>query len=332
MGVRPLPAHRHRVVALLRPPQGVFELGCVDEVFGTHRPGLPQHYALTVCTEVPGPIRTSAGYELVVTEGLDALADADTIIVPGWRPVDATLSPAAMAALLAAHERGARLASICSGAFALAQTGLLDGRIATTHWASAAELAARFPRVGIDPGVLYVDHGDLATSAGAGAGIDLCLHLVHRDFGAAYAASVARHMVLPPHREGGQAQYAAAPVAPPPQQSLAGLLDWVTDRLHEPVTVEDMAAHLHFSGRTLARRFTEQLATSPGRWLLGQRINAARVLLETTDLSVEAIAARVGLVSATNLRRRFHRALLTTPATYRRTFRSSGVSGASLGS
>ncbi|HEX3783730.1 MAG TPA: helix-turn-helix domain-containing protein [Pseudonocardiaceae bacterium] len=332
MAVRPPPDRPHRVVALVRAPQGAFELGCVDEVFGTHWPDLPQHYTLTVCTEVPGPVRTSTGYELLVTEGLDAFASADTIIVPGWRPVDAPLSSAAKAALLAAHARGARLASICAGAFALAQTGLLDGRTATTHWARAAELAARFPRIGVDPDVLYVDHGDLATSAGAGAGIDLCLHLVHCDFGAAYAASVARHMVLPPHREGGQAQYAAASVAPPPQQSLAGLLDWVTGRLHEPVTVEDMAAHLHLSGRTLARRFTEQLGTSPGQWLLGQRINAARVLLETSDLSVEAIAARVGLVSATNLRRRFHRALRTTPAAYRRSFRPSGVGRASLGS
>ncbi|WP_079124387.1 GlxA family transcriptional regulator [Streptomyces sp. NBRC 110611] len=320
----------HRVVALVHPPQGPFELGCAVEVFGTRRAGLPSLYDFTVCTEVPGPVRTTAGYDMLVAEGLSALASADTVVIPGWIPPDEPLSPAVREALLAAHGNGARLVTLCSGVFALAQTGLLDGRRATTHWARAAGLAARFPRVRVDPGVLYIDHGDVATSAGAAAGVDLCLHLVRTDHGAAHAARVARHMVMPPHREGGQAQYAAPPPADPVgparamDQSLAPLLEWVSGRLPEPVSVEAMAGHLRVSERTLARRFADQLGTSPGQWLLGRRIDAARTLLEETDLPVEAIAVRVGLSSATNLRRRFQRALGTTPAGYRRTFRTAG--------
>ncbi|MFE1773877.1 GlxA family transcriptional regulator [Streptomyces sp. NPDC059008] len=321
----------HRVVVLVHAPQGPFELGCAAEVFGTRRAGLPVHYDFTVCTEVPGPVRTTAGYDMLVTEGLGALETADTVVIAGWIPQDEPLTPAVREALLGARRNGARLVTICSGVFALAQTGLLDGRRATTHWARAAELAARFPRVRVDPGVLYIDHGDVATSAGAAAGVDLCLHLVRSDHGAAHAARIARHMVMPPHREGGQAQYAA----PSPgdridpalamDRSLAPLLDWVAGRLPEPLSVEDMAGRLRVSSRTLARRFAEQLGTSPGQWLLGRRINAARTLLEETDLPVEAIAVRVGLSSATNLRRRFQQALHTTPAAYRRAFRTTGA-------
>lgn len=311
----------HRVVALVSPPQAPFELGCAVEVFGTARPELPDRYDFRVCAHRPGPVPTTAGYAMVVENGLTALASADTVVIPGWLPPTAEVPPPVLRALRRAHARGARLVSICSGAFALAQTGLLDGRRATTHWARTDELAVRFPRVQVDPDVLYVDHGDIATSAGAGAGIDLCLHLARRDHGAAYAAHLARHMVLPPHREGGQAQYAAVPPQPEPRDSLAGLLEWAHERLAEPITVEDMAAYLRTSPRTLARRFAE-LGTTPGRWLRTQRVNAARALLEETDLPVDAIAARVGLSSATNLRRRFHSALRTTPAAYRRAFRA----------
>jgi AraC family transcriptional activator FtrA len=179
----------------------------------------------------------------------------------------------------------------------------------------------RFPLVQVDPDVLYVDHGDVATSAGAGAGLDLCLQLARTDHGVAYAAEIARQLVMPPHREGGQAQYATRPVAP--RESLAPLLDWVTERLAEPIGIDAMARQLRMSSRTLARRFAEQLGVSPGQWLLTQRIDAARVLLEQTDLPVETVATRVGLASATNLRRRFHHAVHTTPAAYRRTFRTS---------
>jgi AraC family transcriptional activator FtrA len=294
----------------------------VAEVFGTPREGLPGRYDFLVCTEYPGEVTTTAGYTMWVSAGLEALATADTVVIPGWLPFTAEVSPAVLEALRAAAARGVRLVSICTGAFALAQTGLLDGRTATTHWARTGELRARFPRVQVDPGVLYVDHGDIATSAGAGAGIDLCLHLVRSDHGASYASELARHMVMPPHREGGQAQFVPAPVTPHATgESVAALLHWSIAHLDRPITLSDLAGRAGVSPRTLARRFEDQLGTSPGRWLLTQRVTAARRLLEETDLPVEAIAARVGLTSATNLRRRFHTLLGTTPAAYRRAFR-----------
>lgn len=224
----------HRVAALVHAPQSTFELACAAEVFGIERRGLPTRYSFDVCAEQPGPVATRAGYAMLVTEGLDALDGADTVIVPGWLPTDETPSPAVVRALRRAHERGARVITICSGAFALAHTGLLDGRSATTHWALASEFAARFPAVRLDPDVLYVDHGDVATSAGAGAGVDLCLHLVRTDQGAGYAAHVARNMVMPPHREGGQLQFSTPPHPAQIDGSLAPLLEWATGRLDEP--------------------------------------------------------------------------------------------------
>ncbi|MEV2273495.1 helix-turn-helix domain-containing protein [Nonomuraea africana] len=312
--------HRHRVVALALPPQSTFELACAAEVFGVSRPGLPSRYEFTVCAERPGPVPTLAGYDMGVGEGLAAMESADTIVIPGWQRPEEPVAPAVLGALRRAHKRGARLVSICSGAFLLAQAGLLDRRRATTHWRMAADLAARFPEVEVDPDVLYVDLGDIATSAGTAAGIDLCLHLVRGDQGAAYAAQVARHMVMPPHREGGQLQYAAPAAEGRRPDSLAPLLDWAAERLHEPLDLDALAVQAGVSARTLARRFAEQLGVSPGRWLLAQRIAAAQALLEETDLPVETIATRVGLSSAANLRRRFHRALRTTPAAYRRAF------------
>ncbi|MGW1976139.1 helix-turn-helix domain-containing protein [Streptomyces sp. NPDC001889] len=312
----------HRVVALVHPPQSTFELACAAEVFGIERPGLPVRYAFGVCAEHPGPVPTPAGYDMLVTDGLDALDRADTVVVPGWLPIGEPPSPAVLRALLRAHARGARVVSICSGAAVPARAGLLDGRRATTHWALAEEFATRFPAVRLDPDVLYVDHGDVATSAGAGAGIDLCLHLVRRDQGARYAAQVARNMVMPPHREGGQLQYAAPPHPAQIDGTLAPLLEWATGRLGEELTLTGLAARAGVSPRTLARRFTDQLGTSPGQWLLAQRITAARELLETSDLPVEAVARRTGLSSATNLRRRFLTTLGTTPGAYRRAFRT----------
>ncbi|MEV0590677.1 helix-turn-helix domain-containing protein [Nonomuraea cavernae] len=310
----------HRVVALALPPQSTFELACAAEVFGVRRPGLPDHYDFQVCAERPGAVPTLAGYDMAVTSGLAALDHAGTVVIPGWqRPLEPA-PPAVLDALRRAHGRGARLVAICSGAFLLAQTGLLDHRRATTHWRMAAELRDRFPLVDVDADTLYADLGDVATSAGTAAGIDLCLHLVRADHGAAYAAQVARHMVMPPHREGGQLQYAAAPPAARPADSLGPLLDWAAERLHEPLTVDRLAARAGVSARTLARRFAGQLGVSPGQWLLSRRVAAAQALLEETDLPVETIAARVGLSSAVNLRRRFHRALRTTPVAYRRTF------------
>ncbi|MCW7985497.1 AraC family transcriptional regulator [Streptomyces platensis subsp. clarensis] len=312
--------NRHRVVALLNPPQSPFELACAAEVFGTARQDLPVHYDFLICAERPGPLRTTFGYAMLVDAGLPALEEADTVIVPGWHPPGSPVPPTVLEALRAAHRRGARIVAICTGAFVLAQAGLLDGRRATTHWGRTAQLAAAFPEVQVDLDVLYVDHGDVATSAGSGAGIDLCLHLVRSDHGAAYAAQIARHMVLPPHREGSQLQYATQPAPARADESLAPLLEWATSQLGTRLTLDHLAERAGLSNRTLARRFTEQLGTSPGQWLLRQRLDAARVLLEETNLPVEAIATRVGLASAVNLRRRFRAALGTTPGAYRRAF------------
>ncbi|MFJ4877061.1 GlxA family transcriptional regulator [Streptomyces sp. NPDC088745] len=319
----PRPAAPHRVVALLSAPQPVLTLACAAEAFGDHGTDVPRRYDFAVCAEHPGPVRTRAGYDLLVTAGLEALEEADTVLVPGWdRPPGTPVPPAVADAVRRAHRRGARVAGICSGAFVLAAAGLLDGRRAATHWGLTCELADRFPRVRVDKAVLYVDHGDVATSAGGAAGLDLCLHLVGADQGAAYARRVARHLVMPPHREGCQLQYAELPAHAPRTDSLAPLLDWLAARLDQPVTVAEMALHTRLSPRTLSRRFTEQLGISPGRWLLDRRIDATRALLEETDLPVETIAHRVGLSSAANLRRRFHAALRTTPAAYRRAFRA----------
>ncbi|MEU3565719.1 helix-turn-helix domain-containing protein [Kitasatospora sp. NPDC006786] len=325
----------HRVVALVRPVQSTFELGCAAEVFGTLRPGLPQHYTFATCTQVPGPVPTTGGYTMSVPHGLDALDTADTVIVPGWLPVDEPLTDPVRRALLRAHARGARLAAICSGVFALARTGLLDGRTATTHRARADQLRRAYPRIRVEPHRRYVDHGDVATSAGAGAGLDLCLHLVRRDHGAAHAAALARHMAMAPHPDDDRTPCAPQPVSPsllppappvpvpvPSGQALDGLLAWADERLGAPLSVEALAARLGVSPRTLARRFADQLGTSPGAWLLARRLAAARVLLEDTDLPVDAIAARVGLTSAVNLRRRFRARTGTTPGAYRQAFRT----------
>jgi AraC family transcriptional activator FtrA len=316
---------RHRVVALLNPPQSPFELACAAEVFGTVRPDVPAHYDFRICAERPGPLQTTVGYAMLVDAGLAALQEADTVVVPGWQPPGTPAPPTVTEALRAAHQRGARIVAICTGAFVLAQAGLLDGRRATTHWRQTAQLATTFPKVRVDPDVLYVDHGDVATSAGTGAGIDLCLHLVRSDHGAAYAAQIARNMVLPPQREGSQLQYATQPAPARADESLAPLLEWATSQL-DTLTVGGLAERAGLSSRTLARRFTEQLGTSPGQWLLDQRLDATRVLLEQTDLPVEAIATRVGLASAVNLRRRFRAHLSTTPGAYRRTFGETRVS------
>ncbi|MBS2539376.1 helix-turn-helix domain-containing protein [Catenulispora sp. NF23] len=339
----------HRVVALARPVQSTFELGCAAEVFGLRRNGIARRYEFEVCTETPGPVPTTGGFVMHVAQGLSALDTADTIVIPGWLPVGAPLPDAVRDALLRAHARGARLAAICSGVFALARTGLLDGRSVTTHFARAARLRREFPGLRVEPEHAYIDHGDVATSAGAGAGLELCLHLVRRDHGPDHAALLARHMALPqadePSPSTGEAgglenvsqfdsilwfdRGAQLDSAPPSQDSansansLASLLTWATERLADPLSVADLAAHLGVSPRTLARRFTEQLGTSPGAWLLSRRVAAARALLEQTDLPVEAIAARVGLASAVNLRRRFRVHVGTSPGAYRRASRNS---------
>ena len=306
------------MVALALPEVVAFDLSIAGQVFG-HRDERDR-YTFTVCAEHPGVIQSTTGFSLNAPDGLDALAGADTIIVPGYYPL-ADPAPAAVEALRDAAARGTRIASICIGAFALAATGLLDGRAATTHWQEADHFRARFPRVRLNPDVLYVDEGQLLTSAGLSAGIDLCLYLVSRDYGAGAAASVARRMVVAVHRPGGQAQYARRPL--PEDGGLGPTLSWAVEELQRPLTVGALARHAGLPTRTFARQFREQLHLTPMRWLTGQRLLEARRLLETTGLSVDDVAELSGLGSAATLRAHLARESGTTPTTYRAAHRAA---------
>jgi transcriptional regulator GlxA family with amidase domain len=246
------------------------------------------------------------------------------VVVPAWRDSGDTPPEPLLEALRAAHRRGARIASLCTGAFVLAHAGLLDGKRATTHWMHAEKLAAMFPQVRVDPAVLYVDEGDVLTSAGTAAGIDLCLHMVRLDHGAEVANVYARRMVVPPHRDGGQAQYVEMPVGrTPDHDGLATTLSWALSNLDQPITVEQMAARANQSPRTFARRFRAVTGTTPLRWLLSQRVAAAQRLLETSDLPVEVVAQRCGFGAAATLRLHFGRTVGISPLAYRRTFNSA---------
>ncbi|GII60357.1 AraC family transcriptional regulator [Sphaerisporangium krabiense] len=311
---------KQRVVAMVGSLQEMYPVTCASAVFGYHGPDIPEHYDFTLCAEHPGPIRTTMGVDIIVERGLEALAEADTLLIAGWSsPV--TVSPGLGAAVLAAHARGMRIMAVACGIYVPATLGLLDGRTAAAHWELTADLAVRFPRMRPDASVLYVDHGDVATAGATATTIDLCLNQVRREHGAALAMRIGRQLAAAPHREGCQRQYPELPTTGPVPDSLAPLLDWITANLDRPLTIEDMAARSGLSCRTFSRHFADQLGISPGRWLLDRRIARARALLEETDLSVETIAQRVGLSSAVNLRRRFHNTLNTTPAAYRRSFR-----------
>lgn len=303
-----------------------FETGIVTEVFGLVWPDVDaEWYELTVCTERAEPVRMLGGATLHSPHGLDALAAADTVIVPSVADIDVPPSPELVAALRLAHRRGARLVSICSGAFALAAAGLLDGRRATTHWRYADTLRRRYPRVDVDPAPLYVDDGDVLTSAGCAAGLDLSLHIVRRDFGAAVVNAVARRLVVQPHREGGQAQYIEAPVsADPDDDRVARSMAWARERITEPITVDTLARAAHMSTRTYLRHFARCAGTSPIRWLIGQRVQASLPLLETTAMPVERIASAVGFDAPVTFRHHFQAAMHTSPSAYRRTFRGAG--------
>lgn len=271
-----------------------------------------------------GQVETSTGMPIVAKRGLEALQDADTIVVPGLDGYSAANFPRVSSELIRAHLRGARIMSICTGAFVLAEAGLLDGRRATTHWSAAEELASRFPKVVVDPDVLYVDEGSILTSAGVAAGLDLCLHVVRRDYGAAVAAEMARFIVIPPHREGGQAQFIPPPVRAarnsPPGGTTEVARTWALANLDQPMSVEDLAERVAMSRRTFARRFRSETGLTPAQWLLEQRLRAAQSLLETTDHPVERIARECGFGNAAALRAHFGRRLRTTPTAYRRTF------------
>jgi AraC family transcriptional activator FtrA len=316
-----------RVALLLLDGSVFFDIGTVVTVFGPKRAGSPRPelpYELALAAVAPGPVTTSQGVVVQADVGLDALARADLVVVGGSTPPLVARQRPALEALAAAHAAGARVMSICTGAFVLAHAGLLDGRRATTHWAYCAQLAAEFPAVDVDPDVLYVDDGDVLTSAGLAAGMDLCLHVVRGDLGADAATAIARWNVVPPHRDGGQAQYIERPLPAEANGGLGATLAWALERLDRPLTVEALARHAHMSPRTFARRFVAETGRSPKRWLTAQRIHHARRLLESTDLPVEDVARRSGFGSAAALRTHFGRATATRPTAYRRTFRGSG--------
>ncbi|MEU4419340.1 transcriptional regulator FtrA [Actinoplanes sp. NPDC024001] len=303
----------------------VFETGIVTEVFGLPRPEFDvPWYELVICAETPGPVRVVGGATLHTEHGLETFAAADTLIVPGVADVRADPSPELVAALRAAHRRGARIMSICSGAFALAGAGLLDGRRATTHWRYAAELRRRHPAVEVDADVLYIDDGAVLTSAGSAAGLDLCLHVVRRDHGPSIANMVARRLVVQPHRDGGQAQFVEAPVTADPEDArVARSMEWALGNLTEPITVDVLARHAHMSTRTYLRHFGRATGTTPIRWLIDRRVHASLALLETTRTPIEAIATAVGFETAVTYRHHFAQAMRTSPSAYRRAFQSS---------
>lgn len=300
-----------------------FEMTIANEVFGLSWPDIETPwYDVRICAVRPGsPLRMNGGATLRTRYGLETLARADTVVVPSVKDPTAPAGPKVVGALRRAHRRGARVVSICSGAFALAAAGLLDGRPATTHWCYAGLLRQRHPLVRVESDVLYVDDGDVLTSAGCAAGIDLCLHIVRRDFGAAAANAIARRLVVPPHRTGGQAQYIEGAVtADPGDDRLASSMSWALRHLAEPITVASLARAANMSGRTYLRHFTRATGTSPVRWLIDQRIRASLELLETTSMPIERVAAAVGFDTPVTFRHHFAKAMQTSPSAYRRTF------------
>ncbi|WP_431930984.1 GlxA family transcriptional regulator [Micromonospora sp. RP3T] len=322
----------HRVVVLALDGVVALDLGTPAQLFGAARgTDRTRLYAVTTCTAGARPVRSTGGFQVLPDHGLDALATADTVIVPGIHegpPLTAGTVDADVAdALRAAHERGARIMSICTGAFVLAAAGLLDGRPATTHWAYAARFRRLHPGVRLDPEVLFVDDGPVLTSAGVAAGIDLCLHVIRTDHGSAVANRAARRCVVPPWRDGGQAQYIERPVPRTTATGTAATREWARHRLHEPVALREMAAHARMSVRTFTRHFRSETGLSPAQWLLRQRTEHARVLLETTDLSVDRIARDAGFGTTAALRQHFHARVGVAPTAYRRAFRAPALSG-----
>jgi transcriptional regulator GlxA family with amidase domain len=315
----------HRVAVLALDGVTPLDLAIPAQIFTAR---LETPYEMTLCGLGP-TVTTTAGFTLAPEAGLDGLRAADTVIVPGFDPITPLPEPA-LSALADARDRGRRVVSICTGAFALAEAGVLDGLHATTHWQHIDELERDYPGVTVERDVLYVDQGDVLTSAGVCCGIDLCLHIVRRDLGAVTANRIARGLVAAPHRDGGQAQYVPAPVAVAGETSLSGTRAWALARLDEPLALRVLARHAGVSQRTFIRRFTEETGTTPLQWLLNARLSRARELLETTDHPVDRIARDCGLGTATNLRLHFRRALDTTPTAYRRAFRYTVPEGAAV--
>jgi AraC family transcriptional activator FtrA len=322
-GVRKDPAKRHTVALLVDDGFSPLEFSVACEVFGFDRSelGVPW-YRFLVCGAHAGPIAAQVPFQVIAPHGLEGLRAADTVVVP---PVDRDepSGEEVLEELRRAHRRGARIISLCTGAFILAEAGLLDGRLATTHWRHTEELIRRYPAVRVDRDVLYVDEGEVLTSAGSAASMDLCLYIVRRDFGAEIANAVARRCVVAPHRDGGQAQFVDEPfTAVPPGDPFTDTLTWVQEHLDEAVSVEDLARRAAMSPRSFARRFRAATGTTPHRWLIRQRILLAQRLLESTDLLIEEIAWRCGMGTGANLRLHFSAIVRASPAAYRRTFRA----------
>ena len=312
---------RHRVAALAYDNLCTFEFGCTVELFALPRPELTvPWYEFAVCAAERGPLRAAGGLRLTGTHGLKLLDRADTIVVPGWRSIEERPPEALLKAIARAYRRGARLCSICSGVFVLAAAGVLDGKRATTHWKYAPALASRYPRIRVEPNALYVDEGQVITSAGSAAGLDMLLHLVRRDFGAKVANQVAQRLVVAPHREGGQAQFVPRPVASDERGRLARLLEFIRAHPEARHTLKSLASRGAMSIRTLQREFRAATGQAPYEWIVGERIGRARELLESTRLAQEMIAERVGIGSAESLRHHFRRRMGTTPARYRARF------------
>ncbi len=310
-----------RVVALIYEGLSLFEYSIVAEVFGLARPEIQPWYTFRIATMDPGLLRSNTGLRVQADGGLGLLDRAGTIFVPGWRKNTERPPEVLMRKLRRAHAEGARIASICNGAGLLAEAGLLDGLRATTHWRCADQLARRYPRVRWMPEILYVDEGQVLTSAGSAAGIDLCLHLVRRDWGARVANVVARRLVIPPHRDGGQKQFISEAVPDSAEASMAPLLDSVRKQLESPHTVQSMAAAACMSPRTFARRFVDSMGMTPYQWLLRERVQRAQALLETTEESIDAVAGACGFEDPQVLRLHFRRQVGTSPSRYRQSFR-----------
>lgn len=316
----------HRVVTLVRHGVMPMELGIVHQMFRQARSadGAPLYEVLT-CAPARGLIRTDADFDVHVPHGLQVLAEADTVLVPASHELDETEAGGALgpesARAFELVPAGARVASICTGAFVLAAAGLLDGRRATTHWKSADRLRRLYPRVDVDPDVLYIDEGDVLTSAGEAAGIDLCMHIIRRDHGSAVANDVARATVVPPYRDGGQAQFIPVPVPESGTTGTAGARAWALRHLAEPITLRDMAGQQAMSIRTFSRRFRQETGVTPMHWLIGRRVDRARQLLEETDLTVDRIATDAGFGTAVSLRQHLQARLGVTPSAYRAAFR-----------
>ncbi|MDQ0950552.1 transcriptional regulator GlxA family with amidase domain [Streptomyces phaeochromogenes] len=326
MGTR-TPVRRHRVVVLALDGLLPFELGIPQRIFGRAKDaeGRKLYEVVTCSIRPPGRVEAEADFSILVENGPEALATADTVVVPASYELGPVHSEGVLtdelAAALALIRPGTRLVSICTGGYVLAAAGYLDGRPATTHWASAEHFQRIFPKVRVDADVLFIDDGDVLTSAGVAAGIDLCIHIVRRDHGTAVANDVARRTVVPPHRDGGQAQYIQRPVPEPQLASTTAARAWALARLHEPIQLRDMAEQESMSVRTFTRRFREEAGISAGQWLTQQRVERARHLLESTDLSIDQIAHASGFGTPQSMRQHLQSTLGVTPTTYRRTFR-----------